>query len=93
MNHASDFLLHSLKLPLSLFTTLGPWASFLLVTQTSFSCASDEFLLFFRIIFTMTCIHFLKYWTLGAKWGGAGKKDSVLAHSEFMLQLCICSHL
>lgn len=25
MNHASDFLLHSLKLlPLSLFTTLGP---------------------------------------------------------------------
>lgn len=71
---------------------LAPWASFLLVTQTSFSCASEEFLLFFRIIFTMTCIHFLKYWTSGAKWG-AGKKVSVLEHSEFMLQLCICSHL
>lgn len=57
------YLLISLQL-------LAPWASFLLVTQTSFSCASEEFLLFFRIIFTMTCIHFLKYWTSGAKWGG-----------------------
>lgn len=54
---------------------LAPWASFLPVTQTSFSCASDEFLLFFRIIFTMTCIHFLKYWTLGAKWGGQGRRS------------------
>lgn len=65
-------------LPLSLFTTLGPLGIFP-------SCYPNLFFLCLRrIIFTKTCIHFLKYWTW-AKWE-AGKKVSVLAHSVFTLQ-------
>lgn len=64
---------------------LAPWGSFLLVTQTSLSCASEEFLLFLRIIITMTCIRFLKYWL---SWGQ--ERKSVFWHTQCLRCSCVC---